>query len=192
MNDMRATVLSEAEKLIRTCGYAGFSYADISASVGITKASIHHHFPTKQKLVATAIEIYRSRYAEAFRQIEADHSHALDRIDAYGRLYLMGLDQDLGCLCAALAIERDTLPEGLRAATAAFFKEHLDWLGQTYADGLSRGQVSRHLEAQHAAKLILSVLEGALLVERVLDKRDGFVACLRSLRNTLSCVCSSR
>lgn len=192
MVDMRSTVLSEAEKLIRTCGYAGFSYADIAATIGITKASIHHYFPTKEKLVATAIEVYRARYAEAFDQIEAGHSHALDRIDAYGRLYLAGLDQDLGCLCAALAIERDTLSEGLREATATFFKDHLDWLERTYVDGLSKGQVSDHLEAAHAAKLILSMLEGALLIERVLDKRDGFEASLGALRNTLSCVCSRR
>ncbi|HIE19064.1 TPA: TetR/AcrR family transcriptional regulator, partial [Candidatus Bathyarchaeota archaeon] len=31
-------------------GYGGFSYSDLSKALGITKASIHHHFPSKEEL----------------------------------------------------------------------------------------------------------------------------------------------
>ena len=42
----RERLLSEAEHLMREKGYSAFSYADLSKIVGITKASINHHFPT--------------------------------------------------------------------------------------------------------------------------------------------------
>lgn len=186
MNDRRATLLSKAEQLIRTRGYAGFSYADLSAAVGITKAAIHYHFPTKENLVSSAIEEYRARYAEAFRRIEADHPHALDRIDAYGRLYLAGLDQGVGCLCAALAVEHDVLPEVLKTATASFFAQHLARLEQIYVDGLARKQVSAALTGREAARMILATLEGALLIERLLGERKGFEVALRALGKSLA------
>ncbi len=184
--DTRSALLREAEKLIRTRGYAGFSYADLSASVGISKASIHHHFRTKELLAISTLDAYRARYAAAFLQIEADHSDALNRIDAYGRLYLNGLDQSMGCLCAALAVERETLPESLHSATTAFFRAHLLWLVSVYRGGLAKKQVSDRLDPEAAAQLVLSVLEGALIIERVLDTKEGFETALHSLVNTLA------
>lgn len=46
-------LLHEAEKLLRTRGYAAFSYGHLSEIIGIRKASIHYHFRTKEALGAT-------------------------------------------------------------------------------------------------------------------------------------------
>ena len=37
-------------------GYDGFSFADIAAAIGTTRANIHHHFGTKQALVEELVE----------------------------------------------------------------------------------------------------------------------------------------
>lgn len=179
-------LLKEAETLVRTRGYSGFSYADISESIGIRKASIHHHFPTKQNLVETLLSDYRGRYTRSLSNIEMHHADALDRINAYGLLYLDGVKRGHGCLCAALATELRTLPESLRTGTTAFFFEHLAWLERIYAEGLSNQQVSADLEAREAARLVLSALEGALMMERLVDGASGFEVTLSALRESLS------
>ncbi|WP_425273146.1 TetR/AcrR family transcriptional regulator [Pseudomonas lactucae] len=46
----RSDLLSSAEILLRTKGYAAFSYADLAAEIGIKKASIHHHFQPRKAL----------------------------------------------------------------------------------------------------------------------------------------------
>ena len=79
MIDTKTTLLLEAETLIRTRGYSGFSYADLAEIVGIRKASIHHHFPTKESLVAATLEGYRDRYARNLARIEADHADVRPR-----------------------------------------------------------------------------------------------------------------
>ncbi|WP_457154700.1 TetR/AcrR family transcriptional regulator, partial [Mesorhizobium sp. P5_C1] len=48
-------ILSSARNFIVSGGYNGFSYADIAEVVGIRKASIHHHFPSKVDLVRTLV-----------------------------------------------------------------------------------------------------------------------------------------
>src|ERR1700688_4944489 len=52
-------ILDVAERLAQTLGYNGFSYADIAAQLGVTKASLHYHFPTKAELGRALIERYR-------------------------------------------------------------------------------------------------------------------------------------
>lgn len=186
MKDTRTALLAEAETLIRSRGYSGFSYADLSEKVGIRKASIHHHFPTKEVLVATALEEYRARYAKGLQRIELDHANALDRIEAYGRLYITGVTRGLGCLCAALAAELKILPDSLKAGTTAFFKEHIAWLELVYRQGLAQKEVCALIEAKEAARMIISALEGALMMERMLAGRQGFELVLSVLRKSLS------
>ncbi|WP_197421581.1 TetR/AcrR family transcriptional regulator [Sphingobium sp. CCH11-B1] len=186
MTDTRSTLLEEAERLIRTRGYAGFSYADLSQAVGITKASIHHHFPTKETLVETALGRYRERYDLAFPEIEKAHSHAVDRIVAYGRLYLASVNEGTGCLCAALAAERDGISPKLADAVTLFFRDHLDWLERIVTEGRGSGEISERLDVAETARLILSSLSGALMVERLLGGARGFEQVLAALRKTLA------
>lgn len=52
-------IIAHARSLLEAGGYNGFSYADISARVHISKASIHHHFPSKAELVRVVVARYR-------------------------------------------------------------------------------------------------------------------------------------
>ena len=49
-------ILDVAEYLMQTRGYNGFSYADVAGEIGITKASLHHHFSTKAALGAAVLK----------------------------------------------------------------------------------------------------------------------------------------
>lgn len=59
--DTKTLLLQEAETLLRTHGYAAFSYADLSERIGIRKASIHHHFPTCVNIQLEIVPEFSSR-----------------------------------------------------------------------------------------------------------------------------------
>lgn len=147
VSEIRSELLTYAEGLVRRRGYSGFSYADLSERVGIRKASIHYYFPTKEVLVATVLQTYRDRYHRALEKIEIEYGNGLNRIEAYGRLYLTGVDKGLGCLCAALSAELEVLPADLKTGTVAFFREHLAWIDKIYTEGLHAGQVNARLKS---------------------------------------------
>lgn len=172
--------------LIRTRGYSGFSYADLAGVVGIRKASIHHHFPTKESLVIATVESYHDRYARNLARIETDHTNAIDRIAAYTRLYVLGLDRGLGCLCAALAAELGPLPESLRMRAMRFFEDHIAWIERIYTTGLDRREVNPDLSASEAARMVVSILEGSLMMERMLLGREGFDVTRRAMLKSLA------
>lgn len=181
MRDTRASLLSEAEILVRGRGYSGFSYADLAEAVGIRKASIHHHFRTKEDLAGALIEAYAARYDAALAGILRESSDGVARIEAYGRLYLGGVEQGLGCLCAAMAVELETLPEGLRRRIAGFFEGHIAWLARVLAEGIADGSLRADIDPQAHARLVVATLEGALLLERFLAGPQGFGQALAAL-----------
>ena len=54
----RARILDAAEQLVQTRGFNGFSYADVATELGVTKASLHYHFPGKAELGEALIARY--------------------------------------------------------------------------------------------------------------------------------------
>lgn len=186
MSNTRDKLLTCAEDLIRTRGHSGYSYADAAERVGINKATIHYYFATKQDLTLAALQAYRDRYKNSMVGIENEFDNALDRVEAYSKLYLWGVEKGLGCLCSALSVELETLPEVLKNGTIAFFREHLDWLERVIAKGRQKGEINENLTNVGAARLIISALEGALMMERLLDGGAGFDITLKALRTSLS------
>lgn len=179
--DTRSALLDLAEQLIRTRGYGGFSYADLAKSIGIAKASIHYHFPSKEDLVRSALETYQERYQQACAQIVAAHPKASDQLRAYGQLYQAGLQRGVGCLCAALAVEQDVLPEALQKETAAFFQQQLEWLQQVCAEGVEQGLFHRGRSPEGMARSVLSTLEGALMLGRILGQPEAVETAMSGL-----------
>lgn len=56
MSDRKQKIIDAAQELLEERGYNGFSYADLEKALGIRKASIHHHFPKKDDLIAAILD----------------------------------------------------------------------------------------------------------------------------------------
>src|SRR5690242_11989788 len=128
-------VLDIAERLVQTRGFNNFSYADIAAELGITKASLHYHFPGKAELGFALISRYSERFNAALSRIEQDSSPVPDKLEAYANLYADVLRGKRMCMCGILAAEYPTLPKPMRAAVRDFFDENQRWLAELLTQG---------------------------------------------------------
>ena len=79
-------ILDCAQSLILAGGYNGFSYADIAEVVGIRKASIHHHFPSKVDLVRMLVLRYREAARAGFVALEASSADPRAQLSSLCRL----------------------------------------------------------------------------------------------------------
>lgn len=71
-SETAARILDIAERLAQTRGFNGFSYADISSELGITKASLHYHFATKATLGRALLLRYSEKFEAALTAIDAE------------------------------------------------------------------------------------------------------------------------
>src|SRR5580658_2914910 len=76
-------ILDVAEQLVQTRGYNGFSYADVAAQLGVTKASLHYHFPSKAQLGSALIDRYQIVFGEALEAIDARAAEPSKKLRLY-------------------------------------------------------------------------------------------------------------
>lgn len=164
--DTSERILDAAEQLVQIRGFNGFSYADVAAKMKMTKASLHYHFPSKAELGRALIDRYAERFATSLAEIDADDDDVPAKLDSYAGLYADVLRGNRMCLCGMLAAEYQTLPSPMRSAVVRFFDDNEAWLSALLSRGQDEGTVRFAGSASEAAQLIISGLEGALLVAR--------------------------
>ncbi len=163
-NKTAQRILDVAQDMVRNRGYSAFSYADISKQVGIRKASIHYHFPSKDKLVKELVKQYRQRMAMACDRIS--HSAPDQQIVQFANLYRDGLEEHQICLCAMLAADFEVLPQVIQDEIQAFFSETEAWLINLLQQGCEEGRWDCQPSVEQEAKGLIAMLQGAQLLAR--------------------------
>jgi TetR/AcrR family transcriptional repressor of nem operon len=169
-------ILNVAERLLQTRGYNGFSYADVAVQLGVTKASLHYHFPTKAELGRALIDRYGAAFAAALKAIDRDGSGAANKLRRYAALYEAVLTDERMCLCGMLAAEYSTLPAAMQKGLASFFDANERWLASVLAEGRGTGALKFRDSANERARVLLGALEGAMLVARSYQDPQRFHA----------------
>lgn len=169
-------ILDFAERLVQTRGFNGFSYADVAEHLGVTKASLHYHFPTKADLGRHLIQRYTQAFQARLSRIDATETSASAKLRAYVDIYAGVLMDDRMCLCGMLAADYTTLPAPMRAAVTRFFELNEEWLAAVLAQGRAASQLSFSGEPVEVARLLIGSLEGGMLVARSFGETARFRA----------------
>jgi TetR/AcrR family transcriptional regulator, transcriptional repressor for nem operon len=174
-------ILDVSEHLAQTRGYNGFSYADVAAQLGVTKASLHYHFPSKAHLGAALIERYQRTFGAALDAIDGEAEDPIEKLRRYVDLYDSVLRSDRMCLCGMLAAEYATLPVPMQERLTSFFDANERWLTAVLQSGVQRRTLVFAEPPNARARVLLGALEGAMLVAQSYGDPDRFRAAAVSL-----------
>jgi TetR/AcrR family transcriptional repressor of nem operon len=166
LTEAARAILDVAEQLAQTRGYNGFSYADIAAELGVTKASLHYHFPSKAELGRALIVRYQAVFGAALDAIDQRDLKPPEKLRQYVGLYDAVMRNDRMCLCGMLAAEYATLPAPMQVGLKLFFDMNERWLTTLLHDGRRSGSLLFKESANERARVLLGALEGAMLVAR--------------------------
>lgn len=169
VSDTHERILDAAERLMVSRGYNAFSYADISSELGLGKATIHHHFPTKADLATAVLARYRKNNRRSVEGLFAAVSDPVARLEAYVGYWedCIAKQHTPFCIGALLASEIPALPDSVVAQVRGHFADLSGWLGAAIEDGVTSG----HLKAAHGpkaeAETLMATVHGAMLAARV-------------------------
>jgi TetR/AcrR family transcriptional repressor of nem operon len=180
-SDTRTRILDVAEKLVQSRGFNGFSYADIAAELGVSTASLHYHFAGKADLGRALIVRYTDRFNEGLASIDARFPDTRARLEAYVSIYTDLLVKGRFCLCGMLAAEYETLPAPMRDAVVEFFDRNEAWLTSLLELEVEQGNTHLTGSAKDLARMLVSGLEGAMLVTRPYGNVERFKAAADQL-----------
>lgn len=170
-----------AQTSIIAGGYHGFSFATIADVVGIRKASIHHHFPTKADLVLTLVRQYRREAEEGFAAIEHNVSDPADQLRAYTGYWesCIGEAESSYCVCALLATQISVLPDDISLELRAYFRTLSGWLEAVLNRGAEQGSFILANDAHSEAETLMATVHGAMLSARAYGDPNTFAAITR-------------
>jgi TetR/AcrR family transcriptional repressor of nem operon len=185
--DTKTALLDAAEREARSRGFDGFSYADLAAEVGISKASIHHHFASKATLAVALMKRYYTDLETACCEIDEGHATGAARLIAVIERYHSALEggQCL-CLCVSFSTGTQSLSSDTIAEMNRFRAMMVDWLSRTFLRGKEDGTILSVTDPVSEAAAALPLLEGAQLAARVAQDPTRFDAALELLKARLS------
>jgi AcrR family transcriptional regulator len=137
----RQDILDHAVDLFVLQGYAGTSMADLANATGMQKASLYHHFPSKEALFVACVT---EGFAGAVRRLEDIRADAtLDdtaRIRvAMEEIYRVNLTTPVGRMAPLVAEVAATIPDIARAFHGGFIASHYELITGMIDDGIARG-----------------------------------------------------
>lgn len=176
--DRKSEILDHAAELLQTRGFTAFSYGDLSERLGIRKASIHHHFASKEALG----EALCCRFAEGFagwrRALDESGRRALPKLQAiFAHARGMALDEKI-CPFGSLQAQWDALPESVRSKVRGLDAGMREWLAELLAEARAQGDLTFEGNAADHASLVLAAMQGGLQHARVhgIDALDRVLA----------------
>lgn len=184
--DTKTQLLDSAERAARERGYDGFSYADIAAEVGIRKASIHYHYPSKSDLGLALIQRYRAGIQSHFTAVAQSANNAGAKLSAYLDFYRKAMsDGETVCLCVAFAISRDNLAAPILKELDQFHDVNINWLKGVYTEALEDQSITNVGNPAEEAAMTLALVEGAHLIARSSKSPKRFDAAIQQLKSRI-------
>jgi TetR/AcrR family transcriptional regulator, transcriptional repressor for nem operon len=183
--ETRTKILNSAQRLIQTRSFEGFSFQDIADEVGIRKASLYHHFDSKD---AVAIAVLKRGADWVTGRLDATKELAPpERLERYFDLFhdLHGKAERM-CPGGSFASVFGAVSPAVQRALHAFTKMHLDWLEGVVREGAALGAFEIGEQAPRDVALqIFSSVQGALLTGRLTADPGVLDAVATELRTYL-------
>jgi TetR/AcrR family transcriptional regulator, lmrAB and yxaGH operons repressor len=179
----RAALLDSAARLFRRQGYAATGVNQILDTADVKAGSLYHHFPNgKQELAAAVVDSVGAGIERRLREFLDSGSPVADIVDGWIDLMGAGLrsDQRDGCPIEPIATESVNASPQVREASARVFEGW--WLA--IADRLHADGWQRH-EAEQTALAVTALIEGALMLSRIVGNRNALDAAKAAARTLL-------
>lgn len=178
--ETRERIVALAAPIFNQKGYAGTALSDLMDATGLEKGGIYRHFESKQELAEDAFD-YAWKIALETRL--AGSEEIPNTVDRLKQIILNFRDRRSGlvpggCPLLNTAVDADDSNPQLRAKARQALGSWLDHLQAIIDEGCQRGEIVSEIESAKLAALIVSMLEGALMLSRLQKNLEPLdVAC---------------
>lgn len=171
-DETKARILQQAAALFNQQGYAGSSMSDVMQVTGLQKGGIYNHFVSKQALALAAFDFAFQQCQERFRMALAPRQGAVERLQAILAVFQSFIaDPPIagGCPILNTAIESDDANPALRDRAQGAMNSLRHMIRRTVERGIAKGEIRSTVEADTVATVMISTLEGALMMSKLYD-----------------------
>ncbi|MGQ0792907.1 MAG: TetR/AcrR family transcriptional regulator [Deltaproteobacteria bacterium] len=190
MSKSREKIIAAASELFHKRGYHLTSLDEILLASQVTKSNFYYHFAGKEEL---ALLVLDGRMRQFETEVIGENllnpvfspaqrlQKFYERVTAFHR----GLRCEGGCPFGNMAVEMSDVSDKFRTRLSLFFESWQGAIKSCLEDGIHSGQFRSDLSSDLVAGLILTQIEGAILMakthKRIDPLQDGAQAMLKLL-----------
>ena len=176
-DETRERIIAKAAELFNQRGLEGTSMTDLMEATGLEKGGIYRHFPSKE---AVAAEAFDYAWEEAFQERVRDLGSISGSVDRLKHLIANFVERRSsipgGCPLLNTAVESDDGNSVLRERARQALGNWQNLLTSVINEGIQRREIRSGVDPNRLAMLIISCLEGALMISRLERNRDALLA----------------
>jgi len=184
----RSIIIEAASELFNSQGYKATSISDITEKTKLTKGAIYNHFSDKSSLEKEAL---RSMCNKMLSDITYGIRGAND---SKGKLYCI-LDYFSsyavkppfkgGCPLMNAAIEADDSNPELKSVVQYIMTQIFDSISKIIDNGIKHKQIQKNTNSTEVASWMISSLEGAVMMMKVLDDGKHLASSVKYVRKEI-------
>ena len=180
----RQRIIKEAAALLNQYGFSGFSMSELMRATGLEKGGIYRHFSSKEQLAAEAFE-YAWQVAIDTRMRDLDSiSSSVEWLKQFVDNFVNRRSSvPGGCPLLNMAIDADDGIPALRHLALEALRRWQSDLIAVVTQGIARKEIEGGVDGKEVADMIISSLEGALMISRLEGNKHalfGIQSCLNS------------
>ncbi len=163
-------IIDLAHDLIKDKGYNGFSFKDISKSIGIKTSSIHYHFPYKSDLGISVIkeQIKKLGYLKETLRDQDPNT----KLEGFFQIYSQIKTNNTVCLVGSLATDFNTIEDKVQVELKKLAGQILDWVTEILEEGSAQKVFKFHVPARTKAMMVISNMLAMVQLSRLTNDAD--------------------
>jgi TetR/AcrR family transcriptional repressor of nem operon len=183
----RQDIIRKAAPIFNQKGYDGAALSDLMRATGLEKGGIYRHFESKEELAGNAFDHAWKISFDARFEGAGEISNTVDRLKQVVRNFRDRRARLVpgGCPLLNTAIDSDDSNPALRAKARQALSSWLNRLQSIAEEGQRRGELRSDVDCANLATLIVSTLEGSLMVSRLQRREEPLDAAVRHLEEYL-------
>ena len=184
--ETRQTIVEKAAALLNQRGFSGFSMSALMEATGLEKGGIYRHFDSKEQLAAEAFEYaWQAALGTRMRDLESI-SNSIEWL----RQFITNFVQRRstvpgGCPLFNTAVDADDGNPVLRQLALRALRGWRDDLVRVVKRGIECREIKRETNPKELADIIISPLEGALMMSRLEGDKEAMLTAQSFLNSYL-------
>lgn len=164
----RQEIIRKAAPVFNQRGYDGAALSDLMRATGLQKGGIYRHFESKEQLAAEAFDY---AWTETLNARIHDLNSIPNSVDRLKRLVVNFVDRrgiiPGGCPLLNTAVDNDDGNSVLRERARKALRGWRNYLVGIIRSGMKAREIRPNVDADKLAAIIISSLEGAVMVYRL-------------------------
>jgi TetR/AcrR family transcriptional regulator, transcriptional repressor for nem operon len=176
-DDTRQRIVAEAAAIFNQRGFEGSSMSALMEATGLEKGGIYRHFSSKEEIAAEAFDYALDLATEARIHDLDTFSNSVDKL----KLFIANFVERRssvpgGCPILNTAVDADDGNPVLRDRARNAFRQWLGRLESIVKSGIKAREIRRGVDPRKVATLVVSSLEGALMISRLERDREALLS----------------